>query len=242
MRPDIRNTVLTRFEEGMAEIRLSRHQLRSNVIVSLRDTQHDIYMDVQDSSEEFRALKVALVNRNPDMMYVQELFDELSMPDDILPFTVILTAAGLPRNPHINDYVIVDGRIYVVSKVKPTNRDLGRVLNLLVYPMRDERYIEDPLAIYDIRFQNGMYEVPVDKIYDGPFVMSLVYGGCPVKMSFDGEQWFDFRAACRLNLKEGMDTLYLMDGLERVVSRRFNEEVDEPETDNPSQEDNVKYL
>lgn len=225
----------------MTDIRLSRHQLRSNVIVSLRDTQHDIYMDVLDSREEFRANKTAMVNKNPDMAYVQEMFDTLSMPDDILPFTVILTRGGLPRNPHINDYIIIDGRIYVVSKVKPTNRDLGRVLELLVYPMRDEAHAIDPLAIYDIRFQDGMTEVPVEAIHKGPVVMDLVYGGCPIGMSFDAENWTDFYPTSKVAIPEGLDTLYIMDAEQHVVSKGFGES--EPAVIPPvDSDDKVTYL
>lgn len=240
MRPDIRNTMLTCFEEGMAEIRLSRHQLRSNVIVSLRDTDTDIYMDAVESREECRVNKVALVNKSPDMDYVQEMFDELSMPDDILPFTVALTRSGLPRNPHINDYIIVDGRIYVVSKVRPTNRDLGRVLLLLVYPMRDERLIDDPLAIYDIRFQRNMQAVPLDDIRSAPVVLDLVYGGNPVGMSFDGETWTPFYPQFRATIPADAEALYIMDADQHVVSRAFDASASDPEP--PTEEDTIRYL
>jgi hypothetical protein len=144
---DFRSQYIQRFEQGLADIRISRHNLRRNVIVSLRDVEHDIYMDVADSTEEARICKQAIVVMNPDMYYVQEQFDNLDMPDDILPFVVVLTMSGLPRQPHMNDWVIVDGKIYVISKVKPTNRELGKVLECLVYPMRDSRLIDDPLAI-----------------------------------------------------------------------------------------------
>lgn len=221
---DFRSQYIQRYEQGMVDIRISRHNLRRNVIVSLRDVEHDIYMDVADSTEEARICKQAIVVMNPDMYYVQEQFDNLDMPDDILPFVIVLTMSGLPRQLHMNDWVIVDGKIYVISKVKPTNRELGKVLECLVYPMRDSRLIDDPLAIYKIRFRVGLLEVPWTDIYDKRVVMELIYGGCPLWMSFNGVDWQQFYPKIRVEVPDYAQALYIMDEQKEVASLKFGEE------------------
>lgn len=224
MGKDFRSQYIQRYECGMADIRISRHNLRRDVIISLRDVEHDIYMDVSDSTEEARICKQAIVVMNPDMFYVQEQFENLDMPDDILPFIVIVTMSGMPRPAHLNDWIIVDGKIYVVSKVKPTNRELGKVIECLVYPMRDARLIDDPLALYKIRFRDGLQEVPWTDIYGKRVVMEFIYGGCPLWMSFDGESWQQFLPKIRVELNQGQDELFLMNKDKQVVSLKFGEE------------------
>ena len=221
---DFRLQYLKRYESGIADIRISRSQFRSNIIVSLRDTKTDIYMDGVDSVEEFRACKQGIVVKKPDMFYVQEQYDILSMEDDILPFVVIFTVSGLPRNPHMNDWIIVDGKIFVISKVKPTNRDLGAVLECLVYPMRDSRKLDDPLALYKIRFRRGLVEIPWEEVYSGPVVMDLLYGGCPHWMGWYGDDWSEFYFQSRVKVPGDAVRLYLMDESNQVVSLGFGEE------------------
>ena len=221
---DFRSQYIQRYEQGMADIRISRHNLRRNVIVSLRDVEHDIYMDVADSTEEARINKQAIVVMNPDMYYVQEQFDNLDMPDDILPFVIVLTMSGMPRQLHMNDWVIVDGKIYVISKVKPTNRELGKVLECLVYPMRDSRLIDDPLAIYKIRFRIGLLEIPWMNVYGQKVVMELIYGGCPLWMSFNGNDWQQFYPKIRVEVPGDAQSLFIMDESKQVASLKFGEE------------------
>ena len=221
---DFRSQYIQRYEQGMADIRISRHNLRRNVIVSLRDVEHDIYMDVADSTEEARINKQAIVVMNPDMYYVQEQFDNLDMPDDILPFVIVLTMSGIPRQLHMNDWVIVDGKIYVIAKVKPTNRELGKVLECLVYPMRDSRLIDDPLAIYKIRFRIGLLEIPWTDIFGQKVVMELIYGGCPLWMSYDGNNWQQFYPKIRDEVPGDARALYIMDGRKEVAMLKFGEE------------------
>ncbi len=220
---DFRSKYIKRFQQGMADILISRHNLRRQVLVSLRDVDHDIYLDEQDSQEEARVAKYAIIEMNPDMFFVQEQFDNFDIPDDILPFIVTITMSGMPRPLRLNDWVIVDGKIYVVSKVKPTNRELGGVIQCLVYPMRDSRLIDDPLAIYRIRFRQGLVEVPWREALGTTVVMELIYGGCPHWMSFDGVKWAQFFFQSRLELPSDAKRLYLMDADKKVCSLGFSE-------------------
>lgn len=236
---DARIKQLRRFEQGMADARISRSQLRSTVIFSLRSTQHDLYMDASDTTEEFRVIKHAIVNKNPDMYYVQDAFDLLSESEDILPFIVLFTVSGLPRPLLINDYIIIAGRIYVVSKVRPTNRDLGGVVEALVYPMRDVEGMVDPLAIYGFRFRDGLVEVPFPNIYGDPLVMDVIYGGIPQQMSYDGSTWEPFVWQKRVLLKDETQ-LYIMDGAQRVASLKFGDTYSIEVEDKP--QSTIKYL
>lgn len=221
---DFRLKFVKRYECGMADLLISRHTLRKSIIVSFRNTAHDIYMDVADSTEEARVCKQAIVVMNPDMYYVQEQFEVLDIPDDILPFVINLTMSGLPRQPHLNDWIIVEGKVYVISKVKPTNRELGGVLECLVYPMRDSRYVNDPLALYKIRFRQGLMEIPWQEVYGKRIVMDILYGGCPLWMSFYGDDWTQFYAKSRLRVPNDFTQLFIMDGNKQVVSLKLGEE------------------
>lgn len=220
---DFRSKYIRRYQQGMADILISRHNLRRQVLVSFRDVNHDIYLDEQDSQEESRVAKLAIIEMNPDMFYVQEQFDNLDIPDDILPFVVTLTLSGMPRPLRLNDWVIVEGKIYVVSKVKPTNRELGGVIQCLVYPMRDSRLIDDPLAIYRIRFRLGLEEIPWREALGKTVVMELIYGGCPHWMSFDNVKWSQFFFQSRIILPEDAKTLYIMDADKKTVSLGFDD-------------------
>lgn len=236
---DVRIAQLKRFEQGMADARISRSQLRSTVIISLRSTQHDQYMDVSDTTEEYRIVKHAIVNKNPNMDYVQDAFDIFVESEDILPFVVNLTMSGLPRPLLINDHIIVGGRIYVVSKVKPTNRDLGGVLEAAVYPMRDASMLEDPLAIYDIRFREGLRSVEFPDIYDRPVVMDVIYGGLPHLMSYDGATWDPFVWQKRVILSNETK-LYVMDKLQRIAQLNFGDTYSVAPT--PEVTETLRYL
>lgn len=220
---DARAQVYNRFQTGMADIRISRHPLRKEIILALQDVEHDIYMDVALSSECARVFKQAIVQKNPNMTYVQEQFDVLVEPEDILPFHVLFTKTGVPRPLLLDDRIIIDGAVYVVSKLKPTNRELNAIYECLVYPERDSRKLNDPLALYYIRFRRGLTEVGFEGIYGAPVVMEVVYGGCPTQMSFDGTTWQRFYQRSVVNVPDEATQLYIMDATQRCVSLTFGE-------------------
>ena len=108
--------------------------------------------------------------------------------------------------------------------VKPTNRELGKVLECLVYPMRDSRLIDDPLAIYKIRFRIGLLEIPWTDIFGQKVVMELIYGGCPLWMSYDGNNWQQFYPKIRVEVPGDSQALYIMDERKEVAMLKFGEE------------------
>ncbi len=218
---DVRESIYDRVQLGMSEIRISRHPLRKDIIVALHHTEHDIYLDVADSSEFARIFKQAIVRKNVDMDYVQEQFGVLAEPDDILPFHILFTRTGVPRPPKLDDRIIIDGAIYVVSKLKPTNRELTAIYECLVYPERDARRVNDPLAIYYVRFRRGTKEVTGNAIYTDPVIMEIVYGGCPTLMSFDGKHWQRFYQRSGVTIPSWTDTLYIMDAEQRTAQLEF---------------------
>ena len=156
---DVRLSYIDRYTQGMSDIRISRHQLRKNVVVCLNDPEWDIYRDVRIHSEKYRVNKQAIVQKNPDMNYVQDMYDVFLEEDEQLPWTVNLTMSGLLRPLKMDDKVIIDGLVYNVSKVRPNNRELHGLLECLVYPERDSRFINDPLNLYAVRLRNGIYEL-----------------------------------------------------------------------------------
>lgn len=114
--PDVRLAYINRLQQGMADIRVSRHYLRKDVIICLNNSETDIYMDVSEREEFVRVAKKAIVQKTPDLSYVQESYDILPDYDEQVPWTVAFTLSGLPHPPKMNDLIIIEGRVYVVSK------------------------------------------------------------------------------------------------------------------------------
>lgn len=221
---DFRTPLIDKFMCGIADIRISRHNLRRDIIVLLNNTEHDIYMDIGDQTERFRICKQAIVNKRPDMYYVQEQYGVFVEDVAQLPFTVALTMSGLPRPLVLDDRIIIGGTVYVVSKVKPNNRELWSILEVLIYPEREAARLNDPLALYKIRFRRGLEEVPLSDIYSAPVVMDIIYGGCPLYMSFDGQTWTPFLFQSRVQVPAGAVQLYIKDAQQQVVQLAFGEE------------------
>ncbi len=90
---------MTNYAARMADISLSRHPLCRDLIFIFNAVETDIYKDT-NTIEEARIFKQAIVRKNPDMMYVQEVYSDLLMEDsDKLPWLVLVTMTGLARIP-----------------------------------------------------------------------------------------------------------------------------------------------
>lgn len=174
---------LEKYAQGVADIQLSRNPLASEVVLIFNETIRDQYQDAI-TNEIDRVVKVAMVSKDPSMSYVQELFDDL-LEDDLghLPWAVSLTMTNLPRRPSMDDQILIDGLVYSISKVTPLSRKVQSIITLAIYPERTE-YVDD-LAIFKASVENGM--------------LSIVYGGAPLEMSFDGENWKPFKSSSKVD-------------------------------------------
>ncbi len=189
---DERIAHLNKFAAGIADLNIAHNPCHSEIAVVFNDVVLDQYQD-SVVKETQRVNKLAVVSKNPDMSYVQELGDVLLEDTDQLPWLISLTITGLPRIPRFNDCVIIDGVKYTISKVKPMNRNLQSLLILMVYPERTNYH--DALAIYDIKFFiNGKKFNNLPYGYQDLMVMEVTYGGKPTEYSFDGVKWFPFKS------------------------------------------------
>lgn len=211
---DRRIKILNNFAAGMADLKLSRDPLSSEVIVIFNELVFDQYQDPV-SCETHRVKKLAKVSKNVDMTYVQELGDVLLNDSiDEIPWFVALTITDLPRIPKIADYVLIDGLKYSVSVVKPMNRSLDSLLLLIVYPERSDE--PDLLEIHDVTFRvDGKVVEPSE---DSEVVLDILYGGAPSEYSFDNINYIRFRSYVKTIYHSGM-TLYLRDAEGDVVSK-----------------------
>lgn len=133
---DERVSHLNKFRIGMADIALRRHPLAQVVGVTLMSKEEDIYGDTSNEVE-VRVDKLALVNKSPDLSYVQDYFDDLIEDvDDKIPWLVKMTITGLPRLINHDDRILIADEVYSVSKVSPINRMNDGLLKVLVYPER----------------------------------------------------------------------------------------------------------
>lgn len=219
--PDVRLAYINRLQQGMADIRVSRHYLRKDVIICLNNSETDIYMDVSEREEFVRVAKKAIVQKTPGLSYVQESYDILPDYDEQVPWTVAFTLSGLPHPPKMNDLIIIEGRVYVVSKTRPSNRELPGLVECLVYPERDSRFVNDELAIYKVRFRVGLEELSYPDYLGKVVTMDVIYGGCPLYMSFEGKDWGKFYISSNVKVPEEATGLYLMDANSEVVTYEF---------------------
>lgn len=148
---ELRVNAISNFTRRMADIRIAHHPLRTKVDLIFNYVKRDVY---QDSSleEEARVEKLCILRKNPDLLYVQDLFmDELVEDTDQLPWTMLITTTGLPRLPKNDDQIVlrelvnyeVKVNLYTISAVKPINRNRPVVLECLIYPERTPSYDGD---------------------------------------------------------------------------------------------------
>lgn len=121
----------------MADIALEHNALAQEVQIHFMSKVKDIYSDTSNELQEI-VEKRAIISKNPDMTYVQDLFDELVEEDEKIPWLVKLTRTDLPRMINHDDRITIGGILYSVSKVAPINRLNDGLLKVLVYPERTE--------------------------------------------------------------------------------------------------------
>lgn len=215
---DVRVSQLSKFAQGVADIKISRHPLRSDVLYVFNSTDVDIYQD-SESKEWARVYKQAIVRKNPKMSYVQESFglnDFFVEETDSLPWIFVLSLTGMPRIPAMDDRIILNGLVYTVSKVRPVNRDCDGIVECLVYPERT--HVVDPLAIYSVSFRDGLSLLSLSEARGKDCVMSVIWGGCPVQFSFNAKDWALFRPVTPLRVPVDLSEFHLQDASGVVVS------------------------
>lgn len=179
---------LNGYARAMAEYNISRNPLREPVVLIFVKSWRDQYRD-QHTMEVGRVLKYAAVSRNVDIDYVQELGgDLLQIDNERQPYIVSLTDSDLPRLPQQGDRVLYDGVLYSVAKVKPFNRQINSLIQLIVYP---ERAMADPMRLYDVRVLAGDTLQPIEpsRLSEGEqVVLEFAWGGAPTLYTVDGWQ------------------------------------------------------
>lgn len=134
---DQRVSHLNKFRTGMADIALEHNALAQQVQVHFMSKVKDIYSDTSNELQQI-VDKRAIISKNPDMAYVQDLFDEIVEEDEKMPWLVKMTITDLPRLINHDDRITIGGILYSVSKASPINRLNDGLLKILVYPERTE--------------------------------------------------------------------------------------------------------
>ena len=165
---------LNYFTSSMVDLQLDRNPLSQEVIVIFNKVQRDHYQD-SITTEEGRVKKRAIVKKDLDMSYVQQLGDVLLEDDEHIPWIVSMSTTNLIRIPRTDDQVLIDGIRYYISYVKPVNRSIDSIVNISIYPDRND---EDRLAIYSLQ-----------KLQDG--YVDILYGGDPKQIAFESKALVD---------------------------------------------------
>lgn len=122
---------------GMTEIKIHRHPLKSVVLICLCKVTRDHYGDTSSVVEQ-TVTKEVILQKNPDLMYINATIGELLDDGDELPWIMILTLKDLPRTLRLGDYVRLDDLIYKVSGVRPVNRENPNVIQCFLHPKRED--------------------------------------------------------------------------------------------------------
>ena len=251
MRHDYRRDILSTMAVGMADIQLSHNALASEVIIIYNDLSVDHYQDSR-IAEVDRIKKLAVFRKSEELTFVPDDSDELlDDKESAIPYQVLMTMTGLPRMPRRDDMLLHEGNLYAIHHVKPMNRDIDGLIQLIVYPERTT--FIDPLNIYKLTFLDGdtllpipdlnVYEhgdvepiepsdgdggdepepTPEPPIVPKDVVLDIVWGGNPTEYSFDNETWLPFQSRIRFNLseKESHRVLYVKGGMEIISQTVF---------------------
>ena len=229
MRHDYRRDILSNMAVGMADIQLSHNALASEVIIIFNDLSVDHYQDSR-IAEIDRIKKLAIFRKVEDLEFVPD-DDHGTLLDDkesAIPYEVLTTMSWLPRLPRRDDMLLHEGFLYTIHHVKPMNRDIDGLIQLIVYPERTT--FIDPLNIYKLIFLDGDTLRPIRNMKEyerivpqKDIVLDIVWGGNPTEYSFDGENWLPFQSRIRFNLSERdcHRVLYLKGGMEIVQNLVF---------------------
>lgn len=159
MRHDYRRTMLSNMAVGMADIQLSHNALATEVILIYNDLSVDHYQDSR-IAEIDRIKKLAVFRKSKDLTFVPDDSEELlDDQDSAIPYEVLTTVTGLPRLPRRDDMLLNDGNLYTVHHVKPMNRDIDGLIQLIVYPERTT--FVDPLNIYKLTLLDADTLLPI---------------------------------------------------------------------------------
>ena len=159
---------LNMFAAGMADLQMSRNPLAQEVVLIFNESGRDHYQDAI-LTETARVKKLAVIKKDADMNYVQQIGDLLLEDVDAIPWVVSVTVTDLPRIPRLDDQILIEGLRYTISLVKPANRAIDSILLLSIYPDRTD---EEELDIFNI-----------EVLEDG--CLDVLYGGNPRFYSFE---------------------------------------------------------
>lgn len=176
--------------QAMADIKISHHLLKSEAIIVLNDKEYNIYGDAE-TDESTRVKKEIILRKNVDLAYIETMDDVLLDDGEQLPWVVVLTHSGLPRTLHAEDFIIIEGVQYTISRVKPSNRFRDSIYNCLIYPERASE--EDILRIYSIQAKKNGPVNFADMIGE-EVTLDILYGGYPTKISINGGEWDTFKS------------------------------------------------
>lgn len=215
-------SAISRFTAQMADLRMSCHPLRRTLLFILNETEFDIYQD-SHTVERYRLIKDGIVRKQTDMYYVQENFGaDVLVNDTDTPWVVTCTCLGFPRLPMLDDRILIEGLVYSVSAVKPTNRDSRGVLELLVYPERTH-YL-DQLGVYGVSFSVDGVSKGFGSVVGRRCVMDVIWGGYPMRMSFDKKTWVPFVHHGEVVVPRGAVGLWVQDSKGVVGGLEFKRE------------------
>ena len=162
MRHDYRRDILSNMAVGMADIQLSHNALATEVIIIFNDISVDHYQDSR-IAEIDRIKKLAIFRKSQDMTFVPDESEELLEDSEkSIPYEVLTTVTRLPRLPRRDDMVLSEGVLYTVHHVKPMNRDIDGLIQLIVYPERTT--FIDPLNIYKLTLLDADTLKPIDNL------------------------------------------------------------------------------
>ena len=213
---DERHRNLSNVAVGMADIQLAHNPLASEVIVIFNDLSMDHYQDSR-IAEEGRVKKLAVFRKVDNMEFVPDSDEgDMQIDDDSVPYEVLLTRTGLPRMPRRDDMLLNEGDLYTIHHVKPMNRDIEGLWQLIVYPERTE--FVDPLQIHRYAFLDGATLQPIADSMSNhvgeEVVLDMVYGGKPELLSWDAKHWFPFKSRIRF-VYDGQKIIHVKGGVEQ---------------------------
>lgn len=162
MRHDYRRDILSNMAVGMADIQLSHNALATEVIIIYNDISVDHYQDSR-IAEIDRIKKLAIFRKSQDMTFVPDESEELLEDSEkSIPYKVLTTVTRLPRLPRRDDMLLSEGVLYTVHHVKPMNRDIDGLIQLIVYPERTT--FIDPLNIYKLTLLDADTLRPIENL------------------------------------------------------------------------------
>lgn len=128
---------LNKFRRVMGDRLLDHHLISQDAQVFLFDRSFDIYRDISSVAPPSPILvKKVLLDKAPDMHYVQQLFDNwLVESSENYPYLVQLTLTGLPRPLNLGDRLKMGEGVYEVRLVSPINRLNDSIQKLMVCPV-----------------------------------------------------------------------------------------------------------